>query len=45
MQVQFVLFESASGFALFEVIEAEEIASLHDEVCVTRFIAIRHVQL
>ena len=28
----FVLFESASGFALFSVLESEEIASLLDEV-------------
>jgi nucleolar protein 56 len=29
---QFVLFESASGYALFEVVEVEEVASLKAEV-------------
>jgi hypothetical protein len=30
---QFVLYESASGYGLFEVVETEEIASVDDEVC------------
>jgi nucleolar protein 56 len=29
---QYVLFESASGYSLFEVVEAEEIAKLKEEV-------------
>lgn len=29
----FVLYESASGYGLFEVVESEEIGSVDDEVC------------
>jgi hypothetical protein len=32
MPQQYVLFESASGYALFEVVEVEEVAVLKDEV-------------
>lgn len=35
MQAQFVLYESASGYALFEVVQHDDIASLTDEVSKT----------
>lgn len=32
LQSTYVLFESASGYGLFEVVEAEETAALHEQV-------------
>ena len=52
VQAMYILFESASGYGLFEVVEAEEIGSVLEEVCshffvgfvvLARFVALYHI--